>query len=211
MPTFNIANIVRSEHEDNHIGRCYESPTGNLRYIPIAKCGSTAGEQWCNQHNWKRVNFLQNPSQCDYLVILRHPWSRWISAIDMFVRWRKGLNKTWQTITKDHLEVIATTVIMDQHSEKQSTYLHGISSEQIKFCHFNDTLDQQWQTHTGSVLQKVHWNPTSEQPVPGNELKNYNKDWFESLQSNTAWYEKFKRIYRSDFELWKDSGADAHP
>ena len=198
----NIAQIVRSEHNDNHIGRCYESPDGCFRYVPIPKCGSTSGEDWCNAHAWSRENFVDDRKDTQYLVILRDPWQRWCSAIDMYIRWKNGLNKSWNQINTSHLEVIERTVIMDQHSEKQSTFLHGLRYSQCKFLPLDETLSKKWKEITGKEFPFVHWDPETDKSILGNERKNSNTEWFHKLRYNEKWFNRFKKIYQYDYQIF---------
>ena len=195
-----IAKIVRSEHEDSHLGRCYESPDAQLRYVPICKCGSTTGERWCSDNNWTRKNYLVDPGNQKYIAIIREPWDRWMSAVDMYLRWNLG--KTWQETSKDHLEVIAKTIIMDQHSERQALYLHNIESSNLTLLKLDDSLSENWKGITGQHLPLRHWNPKSGETVRGREEKHLNREWFDKLYNNKAWWDRFTKIYKTDFELW---------
>lgn len=120
-------------------------------YVPIPKCAST----W-TKDVWKpsrECDFMteQQSSAVSHVVVLRDPVERWVSG---FAQCQGGNDPRgqnhWQRLGWDW---VFDTVIFDNHTEPQSSFLAGLDLDRVTWFRFGPDLERNmlswFQDHLG--------------------------------------------------------------
>jgi hypothetical protein len=108
-------------------------------YVPIPKCASTwTKELWKPGYECDFVTEQQSGA-VSHVVILRDPVERWISG---FAQCQVGNDPTckdhWQRLGWDW---VFDTVVFDNHTEPQSSFLAGIELDRVTWFQFGPDLE----------------------------------------------------------------------
>lgn len=139
----NIILINHNRCTPHPVGSAYLSLDNNFCYVNIPKnSSSTIKDMTCQ---WTFVDFRQVPDNVEFIVILRDPIQRFVSAVSEFLAGRHGLmsskfkNFTTPTDYKKLLSLpiikdwIFNTVYLDAHCLPQSYYLQGLPVNKTYF------------------------------------------------------------------------------
>lgn len=107
-------------------------------YVPIPKSAST----WCKQI-WsigQDFDFLSSTDTIkDYVVILRDPVDRWISG---FAQCQVGNDPGWEGYWERlGWQWVFDTMVFDNHTEPQCSFLGGLDLSQVTWFKFGDSLE----------------------------------------------------------------------
>ena len=128
---------------------------GEHFYVPIPKCASS----WCTEiwGQGQPFDFLAHEHDLDAVVILRDPIERWIAG---FAQCQVGNDPNWE----GHWERLGwdwvfDTVVFDNHTEPQVSFLAGIDFDRTTWFRMDDHLTVHmlsWmQTHLGQDRSRV--------------------------------------------------------
>jgi hypothetical protein len=140
--------IIRVEHirsTPHPVGSSYLSPDKKYCYVNIPKNSSSSMKSML--HNWSFQDYHDYLAEVEFLVILRDPTQRWISAVSEFLCGENSIANTLakQTDYSNLLSIplikewIFESVYLDPHCLPQCYYLQGLPMHKIKF--FNQDLN----------------------------------------------------------------------
>lgn len=127
-------------------------------YVPITKCASTylrnavpAPEfdssrwQFCQQHSDLPV---PEPAWTQWFVVLRDPWSRWLSGATHWLSYHQD----WQA----YMDQVTEQIEMDAHTCPQYQFLTQVDSYRTVFMRYQTDIGQhQWFRRQGWKLHSV--------------------------------------------------------
>ncbi len=122
---------------DHPFGRCLLNTATGLCLVPIPKNASVALVQLAlknNEHNtWVKEKFYNIDHMVKkYIVILRDPADRLISATNMFL--------TGPRMPKNFRLVPGGFYTEDCHYEKQYKFIQGLDTERVDFFYYSDEV-----------------------------------------------------------------------
>lgn len=126
------------------VGRSLLSPDLKYCFVNVPKNGSSSMKLLLQ--NWQLVDYHEVPDSVEFLVLLRDPTRRWISAISEFLAGAYGIpgaDKQSQSSIDDLLKNpviknwIFHSVYLDGHSLPQCYYLQGLPWHKIKFFNYD--------------------------------------------------------------------------
>lgn len=182
-------------------------------YVPIPKCAST----WCKQI-WalgQNFDFLANDSQdLRYVAILREPVDRWLAG---FAQCQVGNDPAvadhWERMGWDW---VFDTVVFDNHTEPQASFLAGLDFERVTWFRFGDHLEHDILAWMRNSMGLDRANVTADryagrdQPPPtfGHGLVGRSQSQILNMaqQALVAWpgaRDRIQEFYSEDFDLWK--------
>lgn len=134
--------IISIQHDRctaHPVGSGYVSPDKKYCYVNIPKNSSSSMKKIL--HNWSFENWHQCSDDVEFLVILRDPTQRWISAVSEFMCGNNGVAGEIATETDyRHLlsiplikKWIFESVYLDGHCLPQCYYLQDLPIHKIKF------------------------------------------------------------------------------
>lgn len=113
-----------------HDGHCYVSPCDRVAYVQISKCASTEMTRWCLEQGWHHQQYSHRPwpRHRGCVVLLRDPWSRWLSAVG---QWLANHGWRWQELEPETRRVLRQHFTVDDHTQPQHRFLLGLPLAQI--------------------------------------------------------------------------------
>lgn len=132
---------VTNQRTTNHrLGQSLVSPDNDFCYINIPKnASSTLATMFLD---WRMADFRQLDSNTKFIVVLRDPTERWVSAIAEFLVGQNGLGSITHLTEQDLIQVlksdliknwIFSSVYFDAHSLPQCYFLQGLHLDNAKF------------------------------------------------------------------------------
>lgn len=193
-------------------GTCvYQSVT--YVYVPIPKCASTWMKHKFGKH---RGNFeREHPDpNARYVVVLRDPIDRWISGLaqvhhgnpmDWYLHYR---NIGW--------DQIMNTVVFDNHTEPQYSYIQNIDFDRTTWFKFGNGLERavtDW-AQDRFDLRPLPTDPSDDQvnamqdkPAlePGRTLSGAEmlQEIKTTITRNPQYIERLREFYHKDFQLYE--------
>jgi hypothetical protein len=133
----------------HELGKCWSSPQGDTRYLPILKCAHSSLEEWCVEQGWHKTNYITDPApkNARYFIVLRDPLDRWCSGIDMYLI---SQNLAWQSISDAMWNLMLNQLVFDAHTIPQNSVMWNLPLNQITAF----DMHAQLQTQLGSWLQQ---------------------------------------------------------
>jgi len=189
------------------LGETVISPSGEHSYIYIPKNASSEFKQLFT--NWQHVNFQTRSPSKEYIVVLRDPTERWISAVAEFLAGTNSvIGKSNQDATEQEIadaiesrvvqNLLFDFVIFDSHTLPQCWYLQGLNLENIKFFYLDNTVVQRVAEYLDLEYQASQANNSLTNPkkvVIINGLKAL-------LQNNAELQHKINVHYYADHKLF---------
>jgi hypothetical protein len=157
----------------------YGKDNQNYSYINIPKCAST----WMkDQFGGQEHNYINNPVECEYVVVLRDPVERWISgAAQAFVGCSPEnphffLNLGFNAIF-DHM-------VFDEHTAPQKMFLDQIDYNKTVWFDCNSNLIKNYQSWADDKIISATQLLYKDQANP------YNISALSSANQFPGWYDK---------------------
>jgi len=189
------------ERKGHIFGQCYSNVDNNLVYINIPKNASNWVKENILRLNWSATNYHSHDfSQSTiFLVVLRDPVERWISGIaEYFVRY----HPTIKNFPQELLEIIFDIVSLDDHTEKQSYFLHQIRKDCTYFFNCKD-ISRTFPSFLSNQGIENNFQDTAPVYVTDEYAAQYfYKNYFtELLNSNSRYLNKIKTHFKDDYDL----------
>jgi hypothetical protein len=216
MPRIHAPHYEYWIHKGHTFGQCLHGPVGSSgysNYIPIPKCGST----WVNivlfhSLNWQVGNIYTDPglgepgglglSHNRNLVVLREPIERWLSGIAEY-SYRYHDRDFINNLNKQTLDLIFDRVALDDHTEKQVYYCHGLHRYRSLFFRCDSTLIElftQFLTSNGVDIDTSKIPPAN--VTATDQYKLSIKETFRNIIENDIKYKnKLIDYFKADFDL----------
>ena len=128
-----------------------------------------------NTDSWVPSNYLDQPSS-KYIIVLRDPVERFISALNMFLTTGKNLFDNLPLISNNRL------VTNDCHFQPQCKFISNLSLENIDFFWYGNNVVQDIEKFYGLDFNQLNLNV-------GNKL-------IKQIDN-----ELIKKLYKDDYEL----------
>lgn len=185
--------VVNNTH---HAWQSLSNPTttGDYLYVPITKCASTYLRNAIpapefDSRAWKWVSNttapVPNPNSVQWVVVLRDPWSRWISGA---THWLSHCRE-WP----DRIDWMIETVESDVHTCPQHEFLTNIVLDRTVCIHYRPDIGKH------ALLQRCRLQD------PPRERYNITdrKDIRQALQDRLTpvQIQRIKDYYHQDYEL----------
>ena len=155
----NIIQVSYNPSLGHDLGESYLSPDKRFSYVNIPKNGSSTLKILFK--DWKFVNFQkvhEHPTD-QFIVILRDPTDRWISAVAEYFIGNNSLLGTTNTALSDFefnqfvksnffQNLLFDFVIFDSHTLPQCWFLQGLNLNNIKFFYLDQNIIEKITSYT---------------------------------------------------------------
>ncbi len=139
--TIELDHTVCTAHS---VGSALLSPDGRHCFVNVPKNGSSTMKLLLQ--DWQPVDYHAAPDSAEFLVLLRDPTKRWISAVSEFLAGAYGIPGA-ATQTQSSIDDLLRnpviknwifhSVYLDGHSLPQCYYLQGLPWHKIKFFNYD--------------------------------------------------------------------------
>jgi hypothetical protein len=176
----------------------------NVYYICIPKNASSMIRKELSVTGWRYELFDEHPIDPGkkIIIVLRDPIQRWVSGITEFlVLYHKNIT----TLPKELLQVLCTSVTLDDHTEKQVYFLNGLPKSQCVFFKFGPNLGRNLAHFFESRALKTNFSNDNVVYSTAEDLVhlNYKEQVLTFLQQNPQYLQSIKRHYEEDFTFIK--------
>jgi hypothetical protein len=209
--------------EWKHRGECFLHQTlgNNYTYINIPKNASS----WMKKYfNGREYNYINNPIDSTFVVVLRDPISRWVSgAAQVFAGCSPESPHFFLNIG---FNLIFDHIVFDEHTAPQTMFLDKINYDQTVWFNCDSTLTKNWKSwasdrliapgkrsaqdtttnpHNISALGQankfVKWPDGTQQTVTGWTQQQIIDTLTDHLNTCPMHLEQLKNFYTKDYEL----------
>jgi hypothetical protein len=153
---------------------------------------------------WQVGNLYDDPGlgHNRNLIILRDPIERWLSGIAEYL-FRYQDTDFANNLSKETLDLIFDRVALDDHTEKQAYFCHGVDQCRSLFFHCDSSLSglfQNFLTNNGADIDISRIPPSHRTITAPN--KHIVKEKFRNIVENNKKYkDKLTDYFKDDFDL----------
>jgi hypothetical protein len=209
QPTVTLDHTVCTAHP---IGRSWLSPDNRYCYVNIPKIGSSTMKSLLQ--DWQPADYHTVPDNVEFLVLLRDPTRRWISAVSEFLAGAHGIPGADQRSQSSIDDLIRNPIVknwifhsvyLDGHSLPQCYYLQHLPWDRTKFFNYDHNGIQQLVDHVGIDRPVGHLNKGD------SLLKKHVVNWINKQLGSYPELQKIIDIhYWCDHQLLDKAFADSY-
>jgi len=213
---------TRFQELGHTVGQCYQCQTDpSIIYINIPKCASSFMKREVTKLGWQprflrlgprpvtnEVEMLDIDSINKIIVILRDPYSRWLTGIGEYFKLYFEQEEVFGYL--DHpltLEILANQITFDDHTMSQLYFLQNVPLEKCVFFKQDHNLNLKLFAYFHDILG-IENTIIAAHPMHVSKQFTFNarvKQHLEKLlRSNSAIYTKIQNSLVKDFEFTED-------
>jgi len=184
-------------------GECMSHPSSDLMYVYIPKNASSWTKPNLKDWNWETYNYhTDNLYNKQAIIVLRDPVERWLSGIAEYMFLYHNQIDTAH-LSKSFFDIIFDRVALDDHTEKQTLFLEGLSLSNCAFFWCNDN----YRKYFSLFLQQhgmenryfnYEYQHTTQSSLERQKFKNI---FLQALQNNSKYMKNLRRYFLEDYQL----------
>ena len=191
---------------EHSLGLSYYSENYNIGYIPIPKCGSTFFKNYFNTSlNFKQIHLSENNFNKKFIVIIRHPFQRWISGISKFVELYNSRNPVRINLEDEALvDLLCHQLIFDPHTSPQTMFLNNIDTDDCIFLKIDSpTFTNDINNFLSTLDVNIKFPNYNDEKHKNTSDYSHVKAIFTEKFKTFRYMSHFRQVFAKDYDLYK--------